>query len=800
MSSCQSNSHVILTIACLLWSFSSAKAEIAPHFVSGFDRFGKHQELDASLSASLLLTELSCTACHAGEQAELSPKGGPILNAAGTRLDVDWISKFLSDPQSVKPGTTMPDVLHGLQGDEKSEAIRALTAFLGSLNQPFPELRATGLIPVAHEFWLKGDAERGLKLYHSVGCVACHEVDAEYEVEGAQESALDRLLEELDPEELAEMGLSGAARIVNSVPHGELKAKYSLQSLTHFLHDPLRARPSGRMPNLKLLPSEAADIAAYLLKDQGANLEESEEASDAELIAQGRRLFAEMGCANCHQASDVKPTVAAKPLAKVDFAANASCIGSPALKMPAYQLTEEQRQALQKSQPTAAPDASQLVILQANCLACHERNQLGGVGRKRQQYFETVGHVDIGDEGRLPPSLTHVGKKLNPGWFGKVLAGKGDIRPHMTIRMPIFPKEMVTTLPQRLAIADEVDAVNEQQVFGNLNGLAESGRQLLDMGCIQCHPLRGESLASVVGTDLDHVHERVRPAWFKQFLLNPISMKNRTRMPTFFPNGISTNQEILKGDVDRQIAAIWTYLKENEKHPLPEKILADRARSFELSPGDRPIVLRTFMDKAGTHAIAVGFPEKVNIAFDAENCVLVEAWQGRFLDAHGTWFNRFTPLADPLGNKLVALTTEFARTRSYLSDADVRNLRASKPQFRGYRLDKSGLPTFRYDFAGHTVEDQISPGDGNDLVRRLRISTKKGEKSGDSPALSLKLFRGESVKQLAYGSYTVDGGLTVTLKSKVPLEPVLIKEDSQTICLTPIPNQDLIELEVTYKW
>ena len=55
------------------------------------------------------------------------------------------------------------------------------------------------------------------------------------------------------------------------------------------------------------------------------------------------------------------------------------------------------------------------------------------------------------------------------------------------------------------------------------------------------------------------------------------------------------------------------------------------------------------MQSAGTHAIAVGFPQKVHFAFDAEQISLAQAWRGRFLDAEGTWFVRHAPPADPIG-------------------------------------------------------------------------------------------------------------------------------------------------------
>jgi len=74
-------------------------------------------------------------------------------------------------------------------------------------------------------------------------------------------------------------------------------------------------------------------------------------------------------------------------------------------------------------------------------------------------------------------------------------------------------------------------------------------------------------------------------------------------MPSFFPDGKSQRPDLLDGDVDRQIASMWAYLNSKEAFELPEKIKEARARNYELQPTDKPIVLRSFMKNAGTHAI-----------------------------------------------------------------------------------------------------------------------------------------------------------------------------------------------------
>jgi cytochrome c2 len=809
-------------VACLVVALGGqvhAQSDANP-FVAGFERFARHQEIDEVVAGRLLLTELSCTACHATKLDDLKPKLGPRLDGAGNRLGHEWMARFLAAPQKEKPGTTMPDVLASFPDAGRGAVARALAAFLSSQREPFPEIKGTGARGVPLEFWKHGDAEQGRRLYHQVGCVACHEADDDYETVETKPSPLDQLLEQLDEDELKDLGLAAATRRVPSVPHGDLAAKYSPQSLTHFLIDPHKTRTGGRMPNLKLGVVEAADIAAWLLKDSKSEVvpDKQGQTFEEDVIQTGRRLFGELGCSNCHSVKDVAPAKMAKPLAELDMTAPRSCVGALQAGLPHFQLDSFQIAALKSAltenrgnaaDPPNSPPNRRLdsQMLKLNCLACHERDGKGGVGRYRRPYFETVGHVDIGDEGRLPPPLTAVGQKLQSVWLARVLKGMGDVRPHMRIRMPVFPADQVRSLPAWLAQADQESRkpASEKDVFGDVSKLAEDGRLLLDTGCVQCHPLRGDALPGVVGTDLEGIAARVQPLWFHDFLLNPGQLKPRTRMPTFFPNGKSQNAAILKGDTEKQIAAMWAYLKNADKLELPPKIQKARSQDYELIPKDRPIVLRTFMDEAGTHAIAVGFPEKVHFAFDAEHVRLAAAWRGRFLDAQGTWFVRFAPAADPLGEELISLPPgvpfvllkESLRDDNELSEPDFDAKKAGY-RFLGYRLDESGVPTFLYRYGRFDIEDRIKPDTEKVLIRRLTIS----DRTPNEPPDSL-WFRGHFGKSLKYDgplSYTNDGGVSMTVSGSLKHEGELAAREDGTHWIVPVKVERQETIEVRYRW
>src|SRR5258708_647968 len=51
------------------------------------------------------------------------------------------------------------------------------------------------------------------------------------------------------------------------MPLGDLASKYTIPSLAAFLQDPLKVRPSGRMPAPGLVKNEANELANYLLEN-----------------------------------------------------------------------------------------------------------------------------------------------------------------------------------------------------------------------------------------------------------------------------------------------------------------------------------------------------------------------------------------------------------------------------------------------------------------------------------------------------------------------------------------------------
>ncbi|GIW82698.1 MAG: hypothetical protein KatS3mg105_4505 [Gemmatales bacterium] len=217
----------ISTAAFVMAASSVGLAQEKAPAIPGFVRFYAKDDADARLAGNLLLGELNCTSCHKSDSKAIVTKQAPILDGVSGRVKPAFLRKFIADPAKTKPGTTMPDLLHGVAQDKKAKQVEALVHYLVSLGPSEP----------LQEFPNVGAAERGKELFHQVGCLACHDARS-----------------------------PNASSLPTSVPLGDPKAKYTLPSLSAFLLDPLHVRPSGRMPNLKLSSQEARAIAAYLLE------------------------------------------------------------------------------------------------------------------------------------------------------------------------------------------------------------------------------------------------------------------------------------------------------------------------------------------------------------------------------------------------------------------------------------------------------------------------------------------------------------------------------------------------------
>jgi mono/diheme cytochrome c family protein len=674
------------SLATALFTLLLGLTAQAEPLVTGYERF--HADQPSREGGALLYSELGCANCHA-KSPGLPDRRGPLLADLKSRVNADWIDHFLTTPQEAKPGTMMPALFDALPAEERAAQIEAVTHYLMTLK---PLGAATKTKSARHS-----NAERGSARYHQVGCVACHAPTPDFHPAiGAPK-----------PEEYTS----------RPIPFPDLKAKYSLFTLASFLENPSATRPDGRMPHLGLNADDALDIACHLFDYRPSDPRESPGLTpfkaDGKKAKQGAEIAARLNCAACHTLTTDDPPV---QIPIKDTSADAGCLSTvPTPGRPHYSLSPAQRQSLAlyvggTSPAFSTTQKADLTLKALNCYACHDRDGLGGPDIARNRYF--VGDEGIADAGRLAPPLTGIGKKLRPDWLESVFKGTGRVRPYLQTQMPIYAshakalsKLLIEADPKDLPPLAEGDVTAGHKLVGIQGGV----------NCITCHTWGDKPSLGIQALDISDLDKRLNPDWFRDYLLNPAAYRPGTLMPPLWPGGQSMVKDVLGGDSEQQIAAIWAFIKDGEG--LPEGYPEHIANAFELIPTDRPILQRTFLKNVGPHAILAGFPGGIHIAYDGDKGRPALTWRGRFFDAYSTWFVRAAPFEDPLEKEV------FAWPKA--SDTDPAG-------YRGYKLDSQGNPTFLSTQVGIEIEDHYTVIDGQ-LHRTLSWPTGKPEPTWTHP-------------------------------------------------------------------
>ncbi len=177
--------------------------------------------------------------------------------------------------------------------------------------------------------------------------------------------------------------------------------------------------------------------------------------------------------------------------------------------------------------------------------------------------------------------------------------------------------------------------------------------------------------------------------------------------------------------------------------------------------GKEPVIYRNFIAGAGNRGIAVGYPGGINIAWSAESMNLALVWRGAFMDSARHWNSRGGGYLAPLGYDVLRPTGEVTPALAATNGSSGpswptwnKEQRYEGYIWKGYTLDETRNPTFRYEWNGVAVEDTFAvsgTGTGPDakLIRTIRLK-------GSIPAGAL--FRIAAGKMLAKdGAYQVDG-------------------------------------------
>jgi cytochrome c553/mono/diheme cytochrome c family protein len=537
---------------------------------------------------------------------------------------------------------------------------------------------------------------------------------------------------------------------------------------------------------------------------------------DAKLAEQGRSLFATVGCASCHSMKiDGKPIpseLQAKPLS--DLVANSGCLAdSVPRKAPRYGLTSTQRAALAlgiKAQAVEATTESvHRTLATLNCYACHQRDKLGGVEPGRDGFFESR-QKEMGDEGRLPPTLTGVGDKLRPDWLRQVLHHSAeDRKQYMVTKMPKFgPANIDSLVATLIAVDQKPDSLPKADFLEPDYRVKAAGRHLVGgqaLSCIKCHDFGPHPSTGVRAINLATMTQRLRPEWFYRYVLDPQAYRKGTRMPAPWPFGQTTVRDVLRADVNLQVQAVWSYLSDRDKAAVPVGLVRE---PIELKPQNEPIIYRNFIEGAGSRAIGVGYPEGVNLAFDANNMRMAMIWHGAFIDASRHWTGRGQGFESPLGDDVLRLPNHVPFVKLDKPDREVstESGRDLGYKFLGYRLDKEHRPIFRYSFGGLTVEDHPIPVKEDSKKYGTLQRTLHFEGASDTSQLWFRAVTSKQIESMGEGRYQIDEvwNIEVNLsgsESPIVPGPLVRGPVGQKELLIPIRVKNgKTEISIRYVW
>jgi len=759
-----------------------SKVEALIHFLAGTGSLRQtRSDLKATIRGKDTYAKIGCAACHGprdlfGESTKQSSGFVPLGDVKG-KYTIPALAAFLANPLQTRPAGRMPHLL------KPSEATDVANYLLQGIKLNVP----AGMGTTAYSYFEGGwenlqdfgtlkPKSRGTSLAFEIG-LAKAESHYGFRFEGYfRADAAGKYTFTLSSDDGSRL-LIDSKKIVDNDGIHATETKTGSVELTKGVHQvivdyfqgggeatldvAIEGRGLVRQPLGPLVAATEADLDK---KPEHKDVKDEDVLTvRPELVEKGRAIFASAGCANCHQLNvekkPVAPVLTAHELRGLKVPGG--CLAeSPSKGLPTYVLSPVQRAALTAAiaKPQMASSGPAAVIartmLTFNCYACHARDKIGGPTELTDKLFTTTTQ-EMGDEGRVPPPLDGVGAKLHPDYLKQVLDKGADDRPYMHTSMPGFGAANVGHLAEQFAAIDKLPEVPPVHFADPQPKVISTGRFMVGaqaFGCIKCHTFAGNKAEGVQGIDMLLMPKRLKREWFHAYCVDPQKIRPGTRMPTAWPNGQSTLPTLLDGKAATQVEAIWAYL--STRNP---QIPAGMGRKFmPLVPTDGAIIYRNFIQGAGTRAIGVGYPEKLNLAFDANDLRLALIWKGGFIDAAKHWTDRGAGFEGPLGDEVLSLPS--GPSFAVLAKADAAwttgNTRDAGYKFLGYSLTSDDRPTFRYALGGVTIEDFPNPsGKDNPTLRRTFKLTATDKNDG----LYFRAAVGTKIEAADKGWFKVDG-------------------------------------------
>jgi cytochrome c551/c552 len=256
-------------------------------------------------------------------------KVGPNLKDIRLKLNKNWIPVWLKKPSDFRATTKMPNFR--LNDDQ----IKAISAFLwqSALTDSLPKHKP-------------GNGAHGKELFETRGCLACHSIGEGDQLQGGTFAAnLTRVGEKDGYDYLVRWVHNARERTRPYCPHEKKDIgpdDYKKKGLPYVFdldhskcpndgHE-LQVQNMTVMPSLRLAPSDAEDVATYLIslkKQEPSSYADASFMDDPNLKAEGKKWVRHFGCAGCHEISGLEEegrigtelTIeGSKPIERLDFA------------------------------------------------------------------------------------------------------------------------------------------------------------------------------------------------------------------------------------------------------------------------------------------------------------------------------------------------------------------------------------------------------------------------------------------------------------------------------------------------
>jgi len=215
---------------------------------------------------------------------------------------------------------------------------------------------------------------------------------------------------------------------------------------------------------------------------------------------------------------------------------------------------------------------------------------------------------------------------------------------------------------------------------------------------------------------------------------------------------------------------------------------------------DEARIYRNFIEGASPRGIGVGYPEKVNLCFDANTMQIAMLWHGAFMDAARHWNGRGQGFQRPSGHYLIQLNRDqpFAQLDSADAPwprAEGRDTRAKGLTFRGYSLmSEHRRPIFDYQIGSTLrVADYAEPVAGAlpSITRRLQIH-------GNGEVWYLAAAADSITEE--EGAYNIVGSMLSISFPELEAKPLIRESGGRKELLIRLHVKDEATLKQRYEW